>query len=48
MCKRKPLAFERSFASLEKASCWSVKNPDKPRDCALSSAENDEYDNYLT
>ena len=29
--------FTRSFASLEKASCWSEDNTDKPRDCAKST-----------
>ena len=46
MYKRQSLTFERSFASHERASCWSDKNPDKPRDCALSSAKKRWFDCY--
>ena len=44
MSKRKPPTLEKSFASHPKASCWSARNTDHPKDCFISSKKKRWFD----
>ena len=44
MSKRKPPTLEKSFASHPKASCWSARNTDFPKDCFISSNKKYRFD----